>query len=67
MTKPNWTLRVVTDQSTAESVDVTKATERLDQIKAMKQAWEMAQPGRYAKVPQRSRTVGFPAGTLVTI
>lgn len=30
-----------------------KDMERLDQIKAMKKAWEMAESGRYAKVPQR--------------
>lgn len=53
MTKPHWTLRVVTDQSRTESIDVMKDTERLDQIKAMKKAWEMAESGRYAKVPQR--------------
>lgn len=55
LTKPHWTLRVVIDQSRAESVDVTKDTERLDQIKAMKKAWEVAEPGRYAKVTQRFR------------
>lgn len=53
MTKPHWTLRVITDQSRTESIDVMKDTERLDQIKAMKKAWEMAESGRYAKVPQR--------------
>lgn len=53
MTKPHWTLRVVTDQSRTESIDVMKDTERLDQIKAMKKAWEMAESGRSAKVPQR--------------
>lgn len=52
MTKPHWTLRLVSDQSGAESIDVMKDTERLDQIKAMKKAWEMAESGRYAKVPQ---------------
>lgn len=59
MTKPHWTLRVVSDQSTTESIDVIKDTERFDQIKAMKKAWELAEPGRYAKVTQRFRTLGF--------
>lgn len=41
------------DQSRSESIDLVKDTERLDQIKAMKKAWEMAESGRCAKVPQR--------------
>lgn len=56
LTKPHWTLRVVSDQSTAASFDLTKDTERLDQINAMKKAWEMAEPGRQAKVTKRLRT-----------
>lgn len=44
---------MVSDQSKTESIDVMKDTERLDQIKATKKAWEMAESGRYAKVPQR--------------
>lgn len=48
-------LRVVSDQSRMESIDVMKETERSDQIKAMKKAWEMAEPGRYAKVTQMFR------------
>ncbi|KAI3363725.1 hypothetical protein L3Q82_001339 [Scortum barcoo] len=51
-TKPNWTLRVVSDKSETESIKVTKDTERLDQIKAIKKAWEMAEPGRCAKALQ---------------
>lgn len=50
LTKPNWTLRVVSDKSKTESMEVRKDTERLDQIKALKKAWEMAEPGRCAKV-----------------
>lgn len=53
MTKPHWTLRVVSDQSRAESIDVTKDTERIEQIKAMKKSWELDEPGRHAKVTQR--------------
>lgn len=67
MTKAHWTLRVVVDQSRTESIDVTKDLERLDQIKAMKKAWELAEPGRYAKVAQRFRTLGFLVITLVAI
>lgn len=64
MTKPHWTLRVVSDQSRTESIDVTKDTERIDQIKAMKKAWELDEPGRYAKVTQRFRALGFLVITL---
>lgn len=50
LSKPNWTLRVVSDKNRAESIQVKKDTERMDQIKAMKKAWEMAEPGRAARV-----------------
>ncbi|XP_019110501.2 androglobin isoform X3 [Larimichthys crocea] len=52
LTKPNWTLRVVIDKSKTGSIEVKKDTERLDQIKAIKKAWEMAEPGRSAKASQ---------------
>ncbi|XP_040015836.2 androglobin isoform X2 [Gasterosteus aculeatus] len=52
LTKANWTLRVVTDKSEAESISMTKDTERMDQIKAIKEAWEAAEPGRGAKALQ---------------
>lgn len=50
LTKPNWMLRVVTDNSKAKGIDVKRDTERIDQIKAIKKAWEIAEPGRSAKV-----------------
>lgn len=59
MTKPHWTLRLVIDQSSEESIDVAKDTERRDQIKAMKKAWEMAEPGRNIKVTQRFKHEGL--------
>ncbi|KAK2856208.1 hypothetical protein Q5P01_004943 [Channa striata] len=49
LTKPHWILRVVSDKSDAERIKVMKDTERMDQIKAIKQSWEMAEPGRHAK------------------
>ncbi|XP_044233309.1 androglobin isoform X2 [Thunnus albacares] len=52
LTKANWTLRVVSDKSRAESIVVKKDTERIEQIKAIKKAWEMAEPGRCAKAFQ---------------
>ncbi|XP_025998332.1 androglobin isoform X3 [Astatotilapia calliptera] len=52
LTKPNWMLRVVTDNSKAKGIDVKRDTERIDQIKTIKKAWEMAEPGRSAKAFQ---------------
>ncbi|XP_041814551.1 androglobin isoform X2 [Chelmon rostratus] len=51
-TKPNWTLRVVSDKCKTRSIEVKKDTERMDQIKAIEKAWEMAEPGRCAKALQ---------------
>lgn len=48
--KPNWTLRVVSDQNDADAIEVKKDTERVDEIRALKQAWETAEPGRAIKV-----------------
>ncbi|XP_053301866.1 androglobin [Pleuronectes platessa] len=52
LTKPHWTLRVVSDKSQAESVEVKKDTARVDQIQFIKRAWEIAEPGRSAKAQQ---------------
>ncbi|XP_034435154.1 androglobin [Hippoglossus hippoglossus] len=52
LTKPHWTLRVVSDESQAESVEVKKDTARVDQIQSIKRAWEMVEPGRSAKALQ---------------
>ncbi|KAM8873469.1 androglobin-like [Synchiropus picturatus] len=49
VTKPNWTLRVVVEKSKGDDVMVTKDMERIDQIKAIKKAWETAEEGRAAK------------------
>ena len=35
-----------------DEIEVKKDTERQDEIKAMKQAWEAAEPGRAAKVEE---------------
>ena len=42
-----------------EEIEVKKDTERQDEIKAMKQAWEAAEPGRAAKVEQITRELSF--------
>ncbi|KAM9354979.1 LOW QUALITY PROTEIN: androglobin [Pholidichthys leucotaenia] len=52
LTKPNWTLRIVTDNSNREDIEVKKDTEKIDQIKAIKKAWEMLEPGRCVKASQ---------------
>ncbi|XP_067398314.1 androglobin isoform X2 [Emydura macquarii macquarii] len=50
--KPYWILRLVVEQSEAEVLELKKDTERADEIKAMKQAWESAEPGRAVKAFQ---------------
>ncbi|XP_036003280.1 androglobin isoform X1 [Fundulus heteroclitus] len=52
LTKANWTLRIVTDQTKPECIEVKKETERADQIRSNKKAWEMAEPGRSEKAFQ---------------
>eukprot|EP00731_Ephydatia_muelleri_P031980 Em0023g487a len=48
-TKPHWTLRIVTTTSDKEHLEVSKDTERVDELKSMIQAWEAEQPGRTKK------------------
>uniref|UniRef100_A0A673T5R0 Androglobin domain-containing protein n=2 Tax=Suricata suricatta TaxID=37032 RepID=A0A673T5R0_SURSU len=50
--KPHWILRLVTEHSEADGFEVKKDTERADEIRAMKQAWEMTEPGRAIKASQ---------------
>ncbi|NXY41508.1 ADGB protein, partial [Ceuthmochares aereus] len=50
--KPYWTLRLVSEQREADILEVKKDTQRADEIKAMKQAWESAEPGRAIKAFQ---------------
>uniref|UniRef100_A0A2C9K873 Uncharacterized protein n=1 Tax=Biomphalaria glabrata TaxID=6526 RepID=A0A2C9K873_BIOGL len=52
LSKPHWTLRVVSDTFAAEEIEIKKDTERADEIRAMKKAWEEAEPGRAAKALQ---------------
>ncbi|XP_077568296.1 androglobin [Stigmatopora nigra] len=52
LTKANYTLLVAVDTSEAESIVVKKDIERIEQIKAIKRAWEAAEPGRAAKAWQ---------------
>ncbi|XP_048655496.1 androglobin isoform X3 [Marmota marmota marmota] len=50
--KPYWILRLVSEHSETELLDVKKDTERADEIRAMKQAWETTEPGRAIKASQ---------------
>ncbi|XP_045400491.1 androglobin isoform X2 [Lemur catta] len=50
--KPYWILRLVTEHSESELFEVRKDTERADEIRAMKQAWETTEPGRAIKASQ---------------
>nr|XP_009930417.1 PREDICTED: androglobin [Opisthocomus hoazin] len=50
--KPYWTLRLVSEQREADILEMKKDTQRADEIKAMKQAWESAEPGRAIKAFQ---------------
>ncbi|XP_043855514.1 androglobin [Dromiciops gliroides] len=50
--KPYWVLRLVTEQIDTDILEVKKDTERADEIRAMKQAWESAEPGRSIKAAQ---------------
>nr|XP_012607645.1 androglobin isoform X2 [Microcebus murinus] len=50
--KPYWILRLVTEHSESELFEVKKDTERADEIRAMKQAWETTEPGRAIKAAQ---------------
>ncbi|KAM6185242.1 androglobin [Rhynchocyon petersi] len=50
--KPYWILRVVTEHNEIDFLEVKKDTERADEIRAMKQAWELTEPGRAIKASQ---------------
>ncbi|CAL1548032.1 unnamed protein product [Lymnaea stagnalis] len=52
LTKPHYVLRVVSDSFAAEEIEIKKDTERADEIRALKKAWEEAEPGRAAKALQ---------------
>ncbi|XP_075123741.1 androglobin [Leptodactylus fuscus] len=52
LNKPSWILRFVSETSEADTLEVKKDTERIDEIRALKQAWELAEPGRAVKALQ---------------
>lgn len=47
--KPHWTLKWVSDATSADAIEIKKDTERIDKIKALKRAWESHEAGRAAK------------------
>ncbi|XP_041325987.1 androglobin [Pyrgilauda ruficollis] len=49
---PYWILRIVSEQKEADFLEVKKDTRRVDEIRAMKEAWESAEPGRAVKAFQ---------------
>ncbi|XP_075718978.1 androglobin isoform X2 [Rhinoderma darwinii] len=50
--KPSWIVRFVSETSESDTLEVKKDTERIDEIRALKQAWELAEPGRAVKALQ---------------
>ncbi|XP_061126864.1 androglobin [Syngnathus typhle] len=52
LSKANYTLHVAVAKSQAECIVVKKDVGRIEQIKAIKRAWEAAEPGRAAKAWQ---------------
>ncbi|XP_027743146.1 androglobin isoform X2 [Empidonax traillii] len=50
--KAHWTLRVVSEHKEVDVLEMKKDTQQADEIRAMKQAWESAEPGRAAKAFQ---------------
>uniref|UniRef100_A0A8C5K1M0 Androglobin n=1 Tax=Jaculus jaculus TaxID=51337 RepID=A0A8C5K1M0_JACJA len=70
--KPYWILRLVVEHSDSEYMDLRKDTERADEIRAMKQAWETTEPGRAIKASQArlrylSQFIKKPSDTSETV
>ncbi|XP_051780264.1 androglobin-like [Erpetoichthys calabaricus] len=49
VTKAYWSLHIVCDPNDSDSIVLKKDTERVEEIRAMKLAWESAEPGRAKK------------------
>ena len=47
--RPFWSLKWISDAAAADSLEVRKETGRVEEIRAMKKAWESHEPGRFAK------------------
>ncbi|CAF0778069.1 unnamed protein product [Brachionus calyciflorus] len=56
ITKPHWTLKWVSDASSSDNIEIKKDTDRIEEIKALKRAWESHETGRSIKaMASRSR------------
>ena len=49
ISKPHWTLKWVSDSANADSIEIRKDTDRVEEIKALKRAWESQDRGRAAR------------------
>ncbi|RNA11154.1 androglobin-like isoform X13, partial [Brachionus plicatilis] len=49
ITKPHWTLKWVSDASSSDNIEIKKDTDRIEEIKALKKAWESHEMGRSVK------------------
>uniref|UniRef100_UPI00398E3939 androglobin isoform X2 n=1 Tax=Pristiophorus japonicus TaxID=55135 RepID=UPI00398E3939 len=60
LTRPHFTVHYVTDYGEGDSIEIKKDTEQQDEIRAMKSAWEAAEPGRAFKALQlRLHTLNY--------
>lgn len=49
ITKPHWTLKWASDASSSDNIEIKKDTDRIEEIKALKKAWESHEIGRSVK------------------
>lgn len=47
--KPHWTLKWVSDASCSDNIEIKKDNDRIEEIKALKRAWESHEIGRSVK------------------
>ena len=66
-TKANWSLRVMIDNVHENAMELRRDTQREEEIKNIKSAWETMEPGRSAKVLLRLLYLFFLSKTTVKI
>ncbi len=49
VSKPHWTLKWVSDETSVDCIEVKKDVDRIEEIKSLKRAWESVEAGRGAK------------------
>jgi len=52
VSQPHWTLKFIVDSNMESCVELKRDTEREEEIKSIKNAWETHEPGRAAKATQ---------------